>query len=468
VLKILGVEDFGIYNIIGGIVVLFTFLNAAMTSATQRFLNYELGKNNTEEIKRIFSMSVTIHRIIAGVSFFLAETIGLWFLNEYINIPENRQNAANWVYQFSLLTFCIQIIRVPYNASIIAYEKMEFYAYIGIIETVLRLLLVYLLVIFNYDKVITYAILTFLITIIINISYRIYCRSNFTTCNYFFFWDKSLFKLLISFSGWSLLGNFATLGTQQGINILLNVFYGVTVNAATGIANQLSQALYSFISNFQTAFNPSIVKSYANNNNKYFIDIIFLTSKYSYYLLFIISIPILIHCDIILKIWLEYIPMYTIQFCRLMILFSLIDALSSPFWIAVHATGKIRNYQLLIGSIIILNLPISYISLKIGMPPESVFIIRLIINLLVFFSRLIYLSKISNFPIDAYIKEIITTIIPVSLSSFIVSFISNYIFDNLTILSSIISLLITILIIYHMGLKQREKIFIKKIITNQI
>lgn len=270
VLNILGVEDYGIYNVVGGVVVLFSFLNNAMASATQRFLNFELGRGDVLEVKRIFSISMTSYICIALLVLFLSETVGLWFFNTQLNIPSSRIDAASWVYQMSIFTFCFSILRIPYNASVIAYERMSFFAYISIIEVLMKLLIVYLLVLGSIDKLILYAILIFVVTVLVNAIYQFYCKHMFEICTYSFFWDKILFKKIIGFSGWSLFGSLANMSAQQGVNFLLNIFYGVTVNAAVGIANQVSSAIYAFISNFQTAFNPQLIKSYASGEKEYF------------------------------------------------------------------------------------------------------------------------------------------------------------------------------------------------------
>ncbi len=301
VLNTLGIEDFGIYNIIGGVIILFTFLNVAMSNTTQRFLSFELGRNDMEQLKKTFSMSMTAHISIALIVFLLSETVGLWFINTQLNIPAERMNAANWVYQFSILTFVFQIIRVPYNASIIAYERMSFYAYISIIEVILKLAVVFLLQKGGFDKLIFYSILLFIVSIIILYAYKVYCNKKFKISRYYFFWDGSLYKNIMSFSGWSLMGSVASISANQGINILLNIFFGVAVNAAMGIANQVNGALNSFVVNFQTAFKPQIVKSYAEGDKKYLTQLILQTSKFSFFLFFIVSIPILLNTEFALK-----------------------------------------------------------------------------------------------------------------------------------------------------------------------
>ena len=470
VLKVLGVEDFGIYNIVAGIVVLFSFLNSAMSSATQRFLSFELGRGDINEVRRVFSMSMTAHISIALLILLFAETVGLWFLNTQINIPVDRVGAANWVYQFSILTFCIQIIRVPYNASIIAYERMTFYAYISIIEVVLKLLIVFLLVYFDFDKLKIYSVLIFLITLVICLSFKYFCCKTFPICRYNFFWNASLYKKIMSFSGWSLFGSVANVGSQQGMNILLNIFYGVSINAAMGIANQVSQAVYNFVSNFQIAFNPQIIKSYASNNKDEFIKLIFQTSRFSYFLLLLISLPVLINTKFILQVWLTNIPVYTVVFCRLIITSLLIDAIAAPLWISVQATGQIRNYQILISFIILSNLPLLYFALKLGYSPESGLVIRVLVNIITLIVRIIYLKTKIGLPVFKYFYEVIFILIVVSVCSFPLPFYVSLCLSswNGLILSILVGILSSSFFIYFIGLQKNEKYTIKRIVLKKI
>lgn len=470
VLKILGVEDFGIYNIIAGVIVLFSFLNNALTRSTQRFLNYELGKNDINEVKRVFSMSMTTHIGIALLIFILSETIGLWFVNTQLNLPLNRMSAVNWIYQFSIFSFCIQVIRVPFNASVIAYEKMSFYAIISIIEAILSLILVYLLILLDFDKLILYSFLMFFVKVLVLILYKIYCNKKFDTTRFKPFWDSLLFKKLLSFSGWSLFGSVANVGANQGLNFLLNIFYGVTVNAAMGIANQVSTAIYSFVSSFQTAFNPQIDKSYASSDYASLINLIFRSSKFSYYLLLIIAIPVIVNIDFLLKIWLYIVPEYAASFSILIILFLLIDAISAPLWMSVAATGKIKNYQILMGIIIIMNFPIAFIFLKFGFPPYSVLIIRVVINLITYIVRIFYLNRLFKFPTNKYIMEVFLVSLIVTTLSFPIPY---FIHQNLDgwyglIVSSICSLFITCIIIFFIGIKKNERIFLTTTILKKI
>lgn len=460
VLEVLGIDDFGVYNVVGGIVVLFTFINNAMVTSTQRFLNYELGVGDQVATGRVFSASITIHMCIALLTFILAETIGLWFLIHYIKYPEGREYAVMMTYQFSILATCVSIIRAPYGAAIVAHECMSFYAYISVIESVSRLLIVYLLALTAFDKLIFYSFLMFLVITVITFSYYLYCRCRFSVCRYTFFFEKELYKRLVSFSGWSLFGGVANMGASQGLNILLNLFYGVTVNAAMGIANQVSHAVYSFVSNFQMAFNPQIVKSYAAGEKQYFIDLIIRTSKYSYYLLFIISLPVFICCKECLDWWLVEVPPHSVQFCRLMILFLLLDALQGPLWVSVQATGNIRNYQLIMSIMILSNIPLSFIALNIWNFPEIVLLIKVIVNVCILVFRLFYLNNLYGFPILRYLKEVIFYVLIVSaLSVPIPLFFGQFVNSFEKLLAEIFSsVVISSFLVFFIGVSKKERV----------
>ena len=460
VLQVLGVEDFGIYNVVGGIVVLFTFVNNAMVTSTQRFLNYELGHGDSEAVRRVFSASVTIHLGIALLTFVLAETVGLWFLEHYIQYPSDREWAVTLTYQFTILSTCINVVRTPYNAAIIAHERMSFYAYSSVIEAVLRLLIVYLLALASWDRLIFYAFLMFVVLVLITVCYYLYCRRSFAVCLYRFFWDKGLYRSLLGFSGWSLFGGVANLGASQGLSILLTLFFGVTVNAAMGIANQVQSAVYSFVGNFQTAFNPQIVKSYASGDRGYFIDLIMRTSKYSYYLLYVISLPLYLCCEEVLALWLGEVPTYTVSFCRWMILFSLLDAIQGPLWISVQATGNIRNYQILMGIMILSNVPISYLFFRLGYVPEVALGIKVVMNVLIYIVRLLYLKYLFSFPTNSYLRKVVfRSIIVTAISYELVCFSSlNISFPIIKIVSSIISSLLSVgVLFYFIGLDRSER-----------
>ena len=472
-LQMLGVDDFGIYNVVGGIVVLFSFINNAMVASTQRFLNFELGRGNVEEAQKVFAASLNIYLVIVVAFMLLTETVGLWFLNRYINIPPERAVAANWVYQASLVATALNFIRMPYNAAIIACERMSFYAYTSIIEAALKLGIVFLLYSFA-DKLIAYAWLVSIVALLILLMYVFFCRRVFVICRHHtFIYDKRRYTALVSFSGWSLFGSIANMGASQGVNILLNIFFGVFVNAAMGIANQVSSAINLFVGNFQTAFNPQIIKSYASGEKNRFISLILNTSKYSYYLLFLIALPCFICCNEILQLWLGEVPPHSVSFCRLLIISSLIDALQGPLWVSAQVDEKIRNYQLLISFTMLLNLPLVYIILEIYPVPEFALVVRVLINVAVAAVRLGYLNRLFSFPLVRYVKDVLTVCVLISVMSFIFPYL---IYQNMNghiklFNTVLVSFVCTFASIYIIGLSRPEKRIvlnaIKRYLTNR-
>lgn len=471
VLDVLGVSDYGIYNIIGGVVVLFSFLNNALISATQRFLNYNLGRKDTNAVHTVFCMSMNAYFLLAILFLILSETIGLWFVQTKLNIPDDRLDAALYVYQFSIVTFIINILRIPYNASIIAYEKMDFYAYISLIEIILKLAVVYLLYIIQYDKLIIYSLLYTMVPLLINIIYKVYCNKYFKTTKYKLTWDKNILRNLLSFSSWSLFGSLANMSAQQGINILVNLFYGVSANAAVGIANQVTSHVYQFISNFQTAFQPQIVKTYAANEIGAFHKLIFRSSKFSFYLMFFLAFPIILSSQQILEIWLVEVPNNTAIFCQLILGFLIIECITAPLWMAVQATGKIKKYQILMAICIFLNFPLTYIVYKIGMPVYTAWIIRIIVNIITFNARLIYMKRKMDFPVVSFMKEVIKPIIIVSAISiplplWLNNMLNKDIFNLLLLIVCCIITSTTAIILF--GLETNEKKMLKAIINKKV
>jgi O-antigen/teichoic acid export membrane protein len=470
VLNALGVEDYGIYNVVGGVVVLFSFLNNAMSSATQRFLSFELGRNDINELKRVFAMSMTVHISIVLLVVVLAETVGLWFLNTQMNIPPERMNAANWVYQFSILTTGVGFIRVPYSASIIAYEKMSFYAYVGIAEALLKLSVAFWLVYISYEKLKLYAVLIFLVTICVFYIYKFYCNRNIATSKYSFFWDMRLYEKLMSFSGWSLFGSVANVSAGQGVNILLNIFHGVVVNAAMGIANQVNGALNHFVSNFQTAFKPQIVKLYAAGEKQQLEQLIYRSSKYSFFLLFVLSVPILLNIDFVLKIWLKTVPQYAGIFCTMILICSLLESLSGPLWMSVQATGKIKKYQIVISSAIALNIILSYIFLKLGAFPPIVLFIKVLVDVLCFSIRLVFIQNFGILKIANFFKYVLWKIIAIVIISIPLPFFihKHYTEWQGLFFTSSVFLVIMIFSVYYVALTKQEKKVIVSFVYRKI
>ena len=459
VLNTLGAEDYGIYNVVAGVVTMFSFVNNAMATATQRFLNFNLGKNDTEKTQQTYSASLLIHIGIALIFVILAETVGLWFVNTKLNIPLERHSAAMWCYQFSIITTVFNILRVPYNAVIIAYEKMSFFAWVSIVETVLKLLVVYLLIISPLDKLVAYVILLTLVSIIILFCYKIYCNKKFEIAHYKRITDYSLVKEILGFSGWSLFGATANVANNQGTNIVLNMFTNVTVNAAMGIANQVNSAVYSFVSNFQTAFKPQLVKSYAAEKKEEFNSLIIRSAKFSFYLLWIIVLPLTLNLDFVLQIWLKNVPDFSIGFIKLILIYSLFESINGPLFLAVQATGKIKKYQIIVSCLIFSNLPFSIIAFSLGANPYCVLIIRIILECFITIFRLLYLNKTQKFSIGSYLKNVMIPVLVVMIVSFfITSLISSY-FSGLVFFfgSCAISVIVNMLLVCLVGINKNER-----------
>lgn len=461
-LQELGETDFGIYNLVGGIVVLFTFLNSALSTATQRFLNIELGRDNNVGANQVFCMSMNAHISIAIIVLVLAETLGLWFVSTKLNIPNDRYVAMHWVYQFSVLGVCANIVRIPYNAAIIAYEKMGFFAKISLLEAILRLVIVYMLLASPIDKLIYYSALMLVVVLFTNFLYFIFCRKYTSVCVYHRFWNKDLFLQLFNFTSWSVFGSASTAFTSQGINILYNIFCGVVVNAAMGITNQVFSAVSSFVANYQLAFAPQLTKYYASNDNESFCKLIKQASRFSYYLIFIIGLPCVFCCDTILKLWLEEVPRYTVEFTQLMIIYCLIETTSGPIWTAIQATGNIKRYQILISSIILVNLPLAYLLLKNGFSPVTVVLVRVLLNAVAVIARLYYLNRVIVFPIKDYVIGVIvhcTVITCISLP--ICVFMSQLIYNTTSGLLVFFGIFVlNIIIVFFLGLKKNERMMI--------
>ena len=465
VLNTLGVEDFGIYNVVGGVVVLFSFLNSSLTQATQRFLSFKLGEKDMVGFNNIFNLSLTLYFIISLAIIILAETVGLWFLNTQLNIQSERMVAANWGYQFTIISFVLNMLRTPYNAAIIAFEKMSFYAYISIIEVILKLLIVFTLVLLPFDKLILYTILLSAISFIILLIFIFYIINKFEYCRFYYYWDALIFKKMASFSGWTLFGSLSVMSATQGINLLLNIFFGVIVNAAVGISNQVAGAVQNFVSNFQLAFNPQITKSYASNNKDYLVSLIFNTSKYSLFLVSILIIPLLIKTEAILKLWLGIVPDYSVIFSQLILSSLVIESISGPLWMTVQATGNIKKYQIYVSTIKFIEIISALIFFKLGFNPSIPFIIRCVLTFMLLFIRLYILNDLINFPTRLFITKIVIKNSFICGSAGILShiicnnFFYTYNLDDI-VKSTIISIIISVILIYFLGLNKNERKYI--------
>lgn len=469
-LQELGETGYGTYNVVGGIVVLFSFLSNAMTVSTQRYLAYWIGKEDNESLSKYFSMSINVQLFITLSIIILAETIGVWFLNSHMDFDGENMSVVNIVFQCSIATFSIQIMTVPLQATIIAHEKMSFYAYFSIAEALLRLGSVLILFFFNSNKLIIYSLAMVAVPSIVWFIYYVYSRSNFPACRYRYNPDKACFKEMVSFSLWNMLGGAGNVCASQGVNIIFNIFYGVAVNAAMGVTNQVSAAVSSFVHNLQTAFNPQIIKSYAKEDSEYFNSLIFRSSRFSFFLIFIIGFPIIICCRDIFEIWLTEIPEYSVQFTQLIIMFCMIDALSGSLWTAAQATGRIKKYMIVISLLIFSNLPAAYIILSLGLSPVWVIIYKVIMNLTIHFTRIAFLKHLTDFPGWLYIKKVMMpALFLVALSAPAPIIIYNYISGIIPLLSLIIFTIIESSFLgFYILLTSNERTKIKELLAQKL
>ena len=464
VLNTLGVSDYGIYNVVGGVVAMFGFINNSMSSATQRYITFALGRGDTDNLKKVFSTALQIHILISALIVILGETIGLWFMYEKMQILADRMDAAFWVLQCSILSAVVMIVSVPYNADIIAHEKMSAFAYISVLEAVLKLAVVFLLLISSYDRLIFYAFLILAVQVIIRFCYSHYCNKHFEETKYHKVWDKSLFKEMTGFAGWSILGNLSSVLFGQGLNMLLNVFFGPVVNAARAVSVQVQSAIQQFVGNFQMALNPQITKTYAKGEMEEMHKLMFRSARFSFYLLFFLSLPVLLETEQILTVWLNVVPENTVIFLRIMICISLIFTLSNPLMVANQATGKVRRYQIICGSMQLLILPISYVSLKLDFPAYSVFIVHFIIELITQCIRMILLKPLIGLTMKDYLSNVYSRVILVVVLSVIMPLTIYLNMDNTALrffLVCIMSFLSVSFIAYRVGLSQKEHEFVK-------
>ena len=463
VLNTLGVVDYGLYNVVGGIVTMFAFLNGAMVTSTQRYITFELGKGNLQQLKVVFTTCIQINLIITLIIILLGETVGLWFLYEKMVIPEERFMAAMWVYQLSILTMCVQVMSIPYNSDIIAHERMGVFASISVIEVILKLTVVYMLVIGNFDKLILYAILIAAIQLLIRLFYTKYCNKNFPESRLIRAFDKQLVKEMGMFMGWNIWGNLAGILYGTGINLLLNVFFGPVVNAARAIAVHVEVAIANFSTNFLMAVNPQITKLYAQNNLQDMHKLIFRASKFAFMLLLVLSLPVVIETDMILNLWLKLVPDYTVIFLRLLLCVIIVDAVARPLMTAAAATGNVKLYQSLIGGILLSIVPISYIVLKLGGTPESVYIVHLVISVIAFITRLWVIKPMIKLSLRQYFSRVIMRcLIMVIVSLPLCLLVKHYLPVGImfTIIDCFVCVIVALVTSYLIGLTKVERQFV--------
>jgi len=417
VLQTLGVTDYGIYNVVGGVVALLGFVSNSMSISVQRFLSYDIGKNDIVSLNRTFNTSVIVHLFIALLIFLLGETIGLYFVTHHMNFPPERYSAAVWVFHFSLIACLFKIIQVPYNALIISYERMEIFAYLSIVEAVLNLGIVFLLTLGTFDRLVLYAILLMVVSLFVCLLYGGYCRFKIRDVKNELIFDSQCFNRLIGFASWSALGEMAWAGTLQGVNIVLNMFFGPAVNAARGISYQVLNAVNRFVQSFQMAVNPQIIKQYAAGDIMSMQKLVFRSTRFSFYLLLLLILPLILRTEYVMRLWLGEVPEYLVAFCRLILINAGLDLLSNLYATVAKAYGRIRNYQLIVSFVLFLNLPLSYLLLKLGYPPISTYWIYSLVSISLLFIRLLLIKKMVGLSISSYFREVIFPIFTVFLLS---------------------------------------------------
>lgn len=475
VFNTLGIDNYGIYNVVGGIIVLFTFINNGLNSATSRFITAEIANGTQERISHVFNTCILSHIFIACIIFLLAETIGLWIVNNLLNIPEDRMYAANWVFQLSVISAILSVIQSPFGATILAYEKINIYAYFTITDVIFKLLIIYLVQAIKGDKLIIYALLIFLTTIINTIMYRVYTYKKIPICRLKHIrYDKSLIKEILSFMSWSLAGQAAVVGTNQGTNVLINVYHNVSVNAAMGVSNTITNTVQGFVGNFQTAFNPQIVKSYISKEFDYLQALMIRSAKLSSYLIIIFLVPLIFEAKNVIVLWLgSNIPQYAVEFCLLTLIANYIEALAAPLWMMIYAQSNIKKYQIITSCIFSLNFFGSWLFLFLDFPPFFVIIIRIVVYLLLISERL-YFTKVyfKDFNYIKWTKEVIIKSCLIIAASSSLTFITYNLF-NLPLFFHIayttcISLCFNLVLIYILGLNKQERNFINKKIKHII
>lgn len=473
VFNTLGEENYGIYNLVGGIIVFFSFLNGGLANATRRYITAEIGSGTEDSRRQIFNTCVISHMVISVIIFLLAETIGLWFVSTQLNIPGGREMAAIVVYQLSIVTAILGVMQTPFQSAIVAYEKLNIYAYYTIFDVVFKLLIIYFIQVVDFDKLIVYAILMFIAGLVNICICRAYCYWKFSMCKWCFVHNKELFRKVFAFTGWSLFGQAAVVTTNQGVSVLINVFHSVLANAAMGVANTIVNVVNQFVTNFQTAFNPQITKSYVANETNHLVSLVNRTSKLSSFLILIFLLPILFECDTLLTIWLGNYPQYATEFCVLSLGYIYIEAISAPLWMVIYSDTNIKQYQMYISSVYSLNFFLSLLLLWIGMVPYIVMIVRIIVNIALVLVRLIYIKKIlPEFDVYNWLWQVLLKGIFIFMMSAIVPMLFVIFVDcnrwiELISVTSL-SLIIMLPLIYKVGFDRREQEFISNMILSKL
>lgn len=469
VLNILGVSDYGVYNVVAGFVPMLGYISTVFVCVTNRFISYSIGKGDKEDINKVFCTAVSVHYIIASIIVLFAETVGLWFVNGYLNLPSERMFAANCVYQCAIASLFISIISVPYNASIIAHERMDIFAYVSIFEALSKLGAVYLLIVCMFDKLILYSFFWTLIALVVRFIYMQYCKRNLEGCKYKFVWDKTLLKKMCSFAGWASIGDLGFTFKDQFLNIILNIFCGTIVNAARGVAVQVSGIVNQFAANFFMAVQPQIIKRYASGDVQRSRNLVYSSSKLAFCLMALIMIPLILNLNYLLELWLVEVPHYTYEFLLIILVSTLLGVFASPLTTAIQATGNIRNFQIGVAIIFLLELPIGYILLKNGCEPYLAATPALLTQIIAVVYRFYILHNlISGYRFSKYFIDVVLRTTIVIGISFVINYVIHSQFNNSFILlvwSSLLSVIITSALVFLFVANRDERMMINEMIA---
>lgn len=471
VLQTLGVSDYGVYNVMGGVIGMLGYVNTLLAGGTSRFLTIGLGERNFEKLKLTFSTTVILTMFTALLVLILGETVGLWFMNNYLNIEPSRMGAAQWVYQCALLSSALTITQSPFSASIISHEKMNIYAYMSIFDVVMKLLIVYMLLVFDYDKLIVYSILMLGVNFLNIVIYRAYCVHVFEECKFSLRFDRQIFRQMFSYSGWNMFGSLSALLMDQGVSIVINIFFGTIINAAKGVANQVNNVVRQLYSNFQLAARPQIMKYYAQGDFDNMYTLMINTSKYCALLLICIIVPIMVNIDGLLKLWLVEVPIYSVAFIRLTLLYTLFRSVDEPLTAGIHAVGKMKLPNLTTAMINMLVFPVTWLVCKLGGSPITANIIFVVDAPIILLIDLLILKKYINFPIVDFIKKSVVPVLLVftlsfSLPTFLMLSLPHTALYSIG--SCIASFLFTLCVIYFMALPKSMKLKVKRIVMEKI
>ena len=473
VFNALGINDYGIYNVVGSIIVMFSFINSGLSNATKRYITAEIATGTDESRRKVFNSAIIAHILIAFIILIIAETVGLWLVNYLLNIPPERLTAANWVYQFSIATALLGIMQSPFTSAILAYERMSIYAYLTIVDAVCKLMIAYLIQVVNSDKLVLYASLIFLIGIINLIVYRFYCNRKFVMCKWMLVHDKALLKKMFTYTTWSLFGQGAVVLSNQGVTFIVNFFWGVAVNAAMGISNQITKVVNDFVLNFQYAFNPQITKFYVNGNNEELKKLVWRSSRYSSYLVLLFLLPVCFEASDLLRLWLGDYPEYSVEFCVLTMICVYLEAITAPLWMVLCSDAEIKTYQLTVSAIFLLNVLFSFVFLLIGLPPYTVIAVRIVVDAILIMARLLFVrQKVSGFSIAGWVRDVFLVALLIVIPPFVGAWMSSRIIYTSTLVRliavSAIALSLTVISIYVIGMTRQEKQLLKSFVKDKV